>query len=350
MKQVSPLTNAVIARLLTVTVLSVFMLTACDQAPTPPSKEVKAAPPEWKSVPHWLTLPPGMKHLGGAHGDVAVSQNGDVYVSLTGGLRPGIQVYNSDGKYLRNVSDAPNDFHGFVIHKDADGVEYIYGTQLGQGKLLKMTLDGEVVLTIPGDAIPKKYWKINPKTKKPVLRLTACDVAPNGDIYMTDGYSSDYVHHFNAQGKYLATFGGKGEPYHFSTLHKIAIDTRFDPPRIVGVSRADGRVVHMSLDGKYLGNVATGLLMPAALIVRGDYLAVGEIKGRVTILDKKGKIYKQFAYNENADEVGTNKTDPAKWRPGIVNAPHGVAFDPQGDLFVTEYSVFGRVLKFALVN
>ena len=329
----------------------IVALVSCERsANTTTTSEPQTSPPNWQPAPDWLTLPEGMETMGGAHGDVAVSENGDVYVSLTGGLRAGVQVYGADGKYKRNVKDAPTDFHGFVIHKDSDGVEYIYGPQLSQGKVLKMTLDGEIVLTIPGDAIPKEHWKVHPKTKKANLRLTACDVTPNGDIFVTDGYSSDLVHRFNAKGEYLATFGGKAEPYQFATLHKIAIDTRFDPARVVGVSRADGRVVHMSMDGEYLGNVATDLLMPAALVVHGDYLAVGEIKGRVTILNKDGSIYKQLGHNENADEVGTNKTEPAKWRTGIVNAPHGVAFNKGGDLFVTEYSQFGRILKYSNVS
>ena len=48
--------------------------------------------------------------MGNAHGDVAISKAGDVYVSITGGSRAGIQVYSSDGKYLRNVKDAPTVF------------------------------------------------------------------------------------------------------------------------------------------------------------------------------------------------------------------------------------------------
>lgn len=241
------------------------------------------------------------------------------------------------------------DFHGFVIHRGDDG-EFIYGPSLGGGTTYKMTLDGEIVMTIPGESIPKEYWKVNPKTQKGALRLTGCDVAPNGDIYITDGYSSDYVHRFNAKGEYLATFGGKEAPYSFKTLHKIAVDTRFDPPRIVGTDRANNRVVHFSMDGELLGEVATDLLMPAAVATFGDYLAVGEIKGRVTIFDKENQVVAQLGANENPAEVGTNKIEPAQWREGVVNAPHGVAFNAKGDLFVSEYNVHGRVLKFANAN
>lgn len=306
--------------------------------------------PDWSVVPNWLKLPSGLEALGNQHGDVAVDSDGRVYVSLTAGLRAGVQVYDSGGNYLRNLPDAPNDFHGFVIHRDTSGTEYIYGPRLSTGEIVKLSLDGESVMTIPAEAIPKEHWKVHPKTGKATVRLTACDVAPNGDIFVTDGYSSDLIHRFDSSGKYLATFGGKGEPFLFQTLHKIAVDTRFDPPRIVGTSRTDGRVVHLSMEGDWIGNVATDLSMPAALAVHGDLLAVGEIKGRVTMIDKEGNIVSQFGANDHLDEKPSNKVEPSSWKPGIFYTPHGVAFDRSGNLFVSEFSIFGRVQRFDRVG
>lgn len=317
-----------------------------DRSELAPSPAPEAASSEWTIGPDPLKLPEGMPELGNQHGDVAISSNGDIYVSLMQGLRSGVQVYSADGTYLRNVKNAPTDFHGFVIHKGADG-EFIYGPQLNAGKIVKLSLEGEVVMTIPGDAIPKEFWQVNPKNQQSALRLTGCTVAPNGDIFVTDGYASDRVHRFNAKGEYLASFGGKAAPYNFKTLHKIAIDTRFDPPRLVGTDRANNRAVHLSLEGELIGEIATDLLMPAAAVVQGDLLAVGEIKGRVTIFDKENRVVARLGANPNPQEVGTNKIEQAQWRPGVVNAPHGVAFSPAGDLFVSEYSVHGRVLKFA---
>jgi hypothetical protein len=309
--------------------------------------KIQAGSPQWEGVADWLKLPKGLEQMGNAHGDVAVSSKGEVYVSLTAGLRAGVQVYGADGKYLRNLKGAPSDFHGFVIHKGADG-EFLYGPTLTGKTILKMTLDGEVVMTIPGEAIPEEFWKVNPKNKQKGLRLTGCDVAPNGDIFVVDGYSSDYVHRFDAKGKYLASFGGREEPYGFKTLHKIAVDTRFDPPRIIATDRTNLRVVHMSLEGEFLGDVITDLLKPAAVVIYGDYAAIGEIGGRITVVDKEGSIVAQFGASDDASESGTNKTEPAKWRTGVVTAPHGVAFNSAGDLFVAEYSVFGRVHRYKL--
>ncbi len=299
---------------------------------------------EYKTVPDWLKLPKGRTQLGSLHGDVAVSSKGEVYVSV---LEPeaGLQVFSSKGKFLRNVEDAPNDFHGFVIRKEKGG-EFIYGSRLNGENILKMTLAGKVVLDIPAASlIPEKFQK-KKKDGKTALRLTGMDVAPNGDLFVTDGYASDYIHRFDRTGKYLTSFGGKQEPYSFKTLHKIAIDTRFTPARILACDRANLRVVHLSLDGDFLGVVCSDLLMPAAVAIHGDYAAIGEIKGQVTVLDKAGKIAARFGTNTNPGEAGTNKAEPAVWRPGIVTAPHGIAFNKHGDIFVAEYNQFGRVHRF----
>jgi hypothetical protein len=314
---------------------------------------------EYKAVKDWVRLPDVNSKPTNQHGDVAVSSNGDVYVS-TKDPNAGVQVFTADGKFLRNVPGAPNDFHGFVIRKDQGG-EFIFGAREEKQSIVKMALDGKVALEIPPSAIPDEFKLVRqPNTKKnakgeitklpdegkPFLRMTAMDVAPNGDLYVADGYASDYVHRFDRNGKYITSFGGKKEPYGFRTLHKIAIDTRFTPARIIGVDRANGRVVHMGLDGKFLGVIATDMLLPAAVAVQGDYAVIGELKGQVTVLDKEGKVVAKFGTNTNVDEAGKNIPDPAKWRPGIVTAPHGVAFNAKGDIFVSEYSLFGRVHRF----
>jgi sugar lactone lactonase YvrE len=297
----------------------------------------------YKAIPDWLKLPEGRPQIGNMHGDIAVSSKGDIYIS-TMDPKAGVQVYGADGKFIRTLPDAPNDFHGFVIHKNSEG-EFLYGARLTAQTIVKLTLEGTQVLSIPATAIPDEF-KNKGKDGTPFLRLTGMDVAPNGDLYVTDGYSSDYVHRFDKTGKYLKSFGGKKEPYGFKTLHKIAIDTRFTPARIIGCDRANMRVVHMSLDGEFLGVVATDLLLPAAVTIQGDYALIGELKGQVTILDKAGKVVTKLGTNTAADQVGKNTVEPAKWVTGTVTAPHGVAFDAKGNIYVAEYSTVGRVHRF----
>ena len=300
---------------------------------------------EYTAVADWLKLPDGRAQIGGMHGDIAVSSRGEVYVSVED-PQAGLQVYGQDGRFIRNVPNAPQDFHGFVIRQQPDG-EFIYGTRLrGQGvAVVKLALDGTVAMTIPASAIPDEFKVKSARSGQIQVLLTGMDVAPNGDLYVTDGYSSDYVHRFDRTGKYIKSFGGKQPPYSFNTLHKLAIDTRFQPARIIAVDRANNRVVHLSLDGDFLGVVATDLLLPAAVVIDGDNAIVGELRGRVTILDKAGKVVTRVGTNTGAG-IGTNTTKPDQWQTGLVLSPHGVAINSRGDLFVSEFNAVGRVHRF----
>src|SRR5688572_21316005 len=302
-----------------------------------------SAATDFTAVADWLKLPEGRAYLGNMHGDVAVSSTGEVYVSVQDPAA-GLQVYAADGKFLRAVPGAPSDFHGFVIRKQADG-EFIYGATLRGQTIVKMTLDGAIVMTIGSAAVPDQYKVRNARSNQLAMLLTGLDVAPNGDLYVADGYASDYIHRFDKTGKYIASFGGKQPPYSFNTLHKLAVDTRFQPARIIATDRANNRVVHLSLDGAFLGVVATDLLLPAAIAIDGDNAIVGELNGRVTVLDKAGAVVTRVGANTEQG-TGTNKIPPAQWRSGFVLSPHGVALNAKGDLFVSEFSAFGRVHRF----
>ena len=297
----------------------------------------------YSTVSDWLKLPAGRPQLGNMHGDIAVSSKGEVFVSVQDPAA-GLQVYAPDGTFIRNVTGAPSDFHGFVIKQQPDG-EFLYGATLRGQTVVKMKLDGTIVMTIGSAAIPDEFKVRNARSNELQLLLSGLDVAPNGDIYVADGYASDFIHRFDKTGKYLASFGGKKPPYNFNTLHKLAIDTRFQPSRIIAVDRANNRVVHMSLSGEFLGVVASDLLLPAAITLNGDNVVVGELRGRVTILDKAGKVVERIGEN-SGEGVGSNQAKPESWRPGLLLSPHGVALNAQGDLFVSEFNQYGRVHRF----
>ncbi|HET7609499.1 MAG TPA: hypothetical protein VFL84_12535 [Gammaproteobacteria bacterium] len=65
----------------------------------------------------------------------------------------------------------------------------------------------------------------------------------------------------------------------------------------------------------------------------------------MTILDKAGKVVTHIGTNTD-EGIGTNRVPPEKWRPGYVIAAHGVATNADGDVFVSEFNTFGRVLTF----
>jgi len=291
----------------------------------------------------FLTLPPCMRTNGDAHGDIAVSPAGEIYVSVEAGDHPGVQVYSPEGRYLRNVPNAPYDLHGFIIANAPDGTANIFGASLYGQQIVELTLGGKIVLTIPGALIPDQY-KTNEDGKLSVY-LTAVAVGPNGDIYTVDGYGRDFIHRFDKTGRYVGTFGGQGEPWNFKQCHKIAIDPRFRPARLLCTDRLHDRLVQMDLDGRVLGVLAEGLRWPSALALYRDELAVAELGGRVTILNRQGQVIASVGTNENADETKTNRIPPEKWRSDRFYAPHGVAYDAAGNLLVTEWSQWGRVVR-----
>ena len=289
----------------------------------------------------FFTPPPGMTTIGDTHGDIAVSPAGEIYVSVQGGDRPGIQVYSEQGRYLRNVPGAPPDLHGFIIARAPDRNFYIYGVSRLAQEIIQLKLDGARALTIPASAIPAQYKKDD----KQAINLTGIAVAPNGDIYVTDGYGLDFIHRFDKAGKYLASFGGKAAPWNFDTCHKIAIDSRFSPVRLICTDRRHDRLVHMDLEGRVLGEFGWGLRLPSALAIRGDELAVGELMGRVSLLDKNGHITAVIGTNDNVEEIRTNKAPPQIWQPDRFYAPHGVTYDAKGNLLVSEFNQYGRISR-----
>jgi hypothetical protein len=117
----------------------------------------------------------------------------------------------------------------------------------------------------------------------------------------------------------------------------------------------------MSLDGDFLGVVAQDMNTPAAVAIHGDYAAIAELRPgiktsnkltgkavQIVILDKAGNTVAVMGTNTNADEIGTAATHPSWWRTGALMAPHGVAFNEQGDVFVAEFNQWGRVQRFNL--
>ena len=296
---------------------------------------------EYHNSEHDIKPPKGLKTIGDSHGDIAVDSKGQIYVSVSGGTKAGIQIYDSKGHYLKNLPNAPKDLHGFIIKKEKDG-EFLYGTRMIGMSIIKMDIEGKILLTIPGNSIPDKYK--NKRRKKQPLRLTNVAVSSNGDLYAVDGYGLDYIHRFDKTGKYIATYGGKAAPYKLSNCHKIAIDTRFGDEIILCCDRRNNRLIHISLEGKVLGEFCKDLRRPSAIAFFGDYVAVAEIYGRVSIIDKTGKIVKVISQNDK--EKGGNKWPQSGWKKGLVNSPHGICYDKDGNILVSEYNKFGRIHRF----
>lgn len=54
-------------------------------------------------------------------------------------------------------------------------------------------------------------YKSNGQTSTVPYRPTNVAIAPNGDIYVGDGYGSSFVNHYNQRAEFIGTFGGLGK-------------------------------------------------------------------------------------------------------------------------------------------
>lgn len=295
----------------------------------------------WAPVPGYFPAQPDGQSLGPTHGGAAVDRAGNVYVSTD--TPRGILVFGPDGKYLRCFG--PSHIHGLHLQRERDG-EYLYAARPTAHEVLKLKTDGTTVWTLGFPEMSGVY------TTAAEFNPTNIVALPDGTLFVADGYGKNYIHKFDRDRKYLKSFGGPGgnpaEEGKFHRCHGLATDLRGAQPLLVVCNRESGRVEHWDTDGKLVRILARDLRMPAAAHVAGDYIAVAELRGRVTVFGKDNAIAAQLGENPNDGQRANFGLDPSQWTEGICNSPHAVAFDGRGNLIVAEWSRFGRVLKFAV--
>jgi len=111
-----------------------------------------------------------------------------------------------------------------------------------------------------------------------------------------------------------------------------------------------GRLLHYGLDGKFIGEVITGLGMPTSVAVQGDYVSVPDLHGRVVILDKENKIISTVGANPDAKKGRSYNIPQSRWVEGAFSGTHGSYWDKDGNLYVQDWNVSGRVMKLVRVN
>jgi DNA-binding beta-propeller fold protein YncE len=272
----------------------------------------------------WAKLPPGwvLKDVAA----IAVDVNRRVYV-FNRGTYPMV-VFDPDG----NVVDAWGQGlfsrpHGLQIADDV-----LYCTDDGAHVVRKCTLGGKVLLEIgvPGEAAPFM-------SGRPFNRCTHTALSPEGDVYVSDGYGNAAVHKFSGSGNHLRSWGECGtDPGQFNTPHNIVCDR---DGWVYVADRENHRVQVFAGDGTY-ETQWNNLHRPCALALgpNDDVCYVGElgtfmaanrdfpnIGPRISIVGKNGRVLSR---------VDGRSGLPA----GRFIAPHGIAVDAQGDVYLGEVS------------
>jgi hypothetical protein len=299
----------------------------------------------FQSVPNWCQIPDHRVDLGSpTHGGVLVDKAGQIYFSMDGG-KQGIMVYTPEGKFVKSIADDYVGIHGMCLNTE-NGEEYIYAAWLKGKKALKLKMDGTLVWSIPIPMESGKYQ--DPKQYSP----TGICVGPTGKVYVADGYGQNWVHIFDENQKYVTSFGGKGTgDGQFNTCHGIAVDTRGPKPLLLVCDRENHRLQHFDLDGKFVAVITKDdNHRPCSISFHGKEAAIAELDGRVAIIDENNKIVSVLGENPDRSLVADNKTPVSKWKDGIFNAPHGISYDKDGNLYVEDWNLSGRISKMMKVN
>jgi hypothetical protein len=299
---------------------------------------------EWtyKVSPGWGRLPAGTV-FGGTHGGIATDKGGRVYVSTQSAT--GILVYTPDGMLLKTIANQYPEVHS-MVYAEENGEEYFYTTvQTGTPKenwlFVKMKTDGTVVQKIT--APPEAGFKAPNE-----WRLTAAVPAPDGSIFIANGYGDSRLFHFDKNGSYLAAFAGKGKAEGlFNCCHGISVDTRYDQPLMLVCDRENRRLCHFDFDGRFVSSITQHLRRPCQVSFHGDYAVVSELEGRVTILDRDNTPVAFLGDNPQKDQWASYQLQPGEIAPAFFSAAHGCHIDPQANIYVSDWNHTGRVTMLA---
>lgn len=296
----------------------------------------------------WGELPADIQY-GNTHG-VCEDSQGNIYVHhtvfSTSEKPDSMVVFDADGKFVKSWGkDFRGGAHGLHIRKES-GTEFLYLCDTQRGLIVKTTLNGEEVFTLERPKESEPYTKPGPDGKPIKWSPTNLAVAPNGDIYVGDGYGSSYILQYNSKGEYLRTFGGPGAAEgQLQCPHGIILDDRGATPVLNIADRSNKRIQRFTLDGKHIDYLyGTNAPCHFNIFANGD-MVVPDLFARVTLMDKNNKIIEHLGDDSSTDYMATRKLTRDHFTPGKFVCPHGACFDHLGNIYVVEWVEVGRVTK-----
>ena len=246
----------------------------------------------------------------------------DDRIFVVGGKKNPVLVFSPEGELLdswgRGIIAGK---HGLKIYGDK-----VYVCDADMHQAYEFTFDG---LLLRSFGCRGKAGLGEGEFNKP----TCVAVAPNGDIYVTDGYGNRRVVCLSPEGKFKFAWGTEGtEPGQFKDPHDIVIDKN---GRILIADRENFRIQLFDMKGTFLDQW-TNVGRPFGLFLTKDdilYVSDGtlEAPNRILMLDLDGKLLGSF---------GTLGSDL-----GQFDVPHSIALDSKGNLYVAEVNNC-RVTKF----
>jgi hypothetical protein len=304
---------------------------------------------QYEAIHDWGQLPPNLKY-GNTHG-VCQDSQGHIYihhtVHSTSESPDTIVVFDENGKFVRSWGKQfKGGAHGLMLRQEGSE-EFLYLCDYSHAIVTKRTLKGEELFTL-GYPVESPDYDPSRNNGRVLYQPTNVAIAPNGDIYIADGYGSSYINQYTKGAQFIRTFGGHGNgPGQLDCPHGIWVDTRAETPVLVVADRSNHRLQRFTLDGKHIDFILDTTKLPCHFHERNGEVVLPDLWSKVVVLDRNNKVIATLgdAGYTQEDWMKVRAQDRATFPPGKFICPHSACFDHAGNIFVVEWVEIGRVTK-----
>jgi peptidylamidoglycolate lyase len=263
---------------------------------------------------------------------------------LTDEPRNNMLIYAKDGTLLGTWTLNLAGAHGLTLAKE--GEREVFWITDTKGRVLKASLEGELLLELP---TPDKCGAYEAGLK---YSPTEVAVGPDGQIFVADGYGSEFILHFDGTGKFVRKFGGQSflAPGKFLQAHGIVMDTREKEPLLLCTERMRNEFQWLTLTGEFVKSVYLPGAFMSRPVIHGDLLLSGVCfgmmpgdfrphlkRGFVTILDHTNRVISNPGGQAPRYNAAGQLEIMMQDQPVFLHG-HDVCVDDQDDLYVCQWN------------